>query len=122
MASQLGHRIEAKLAELYGEAERLLAENRLEVLSVAHALETHKTLTGDDVTAIILGEPGPLIDGRVYRHDGFAEVAEEYHRQALVAHRTHERVGAALPRVVEGQFEPVDGGRRRRRAAVSPPP
>jgi cell division protease FtsH len=110
LASQLGHRIETKLAELYDAVERLLAENRFEVLAVAHALETHKTLTGDDVTAIINGEQGPLIDGRVYRQPGFSAVAEEHHRRALEAHRTHERVGVALPALVEGAFDPSDRG------------
>lgn len=30
----------------------LLEENRLEVLAVTHALETHRTITGEDVSAI----------------------------------------------------------------------
>jgi ATP-dependent Zn protease len=110
LASQLGHRIEAKLAELYEQAEALLRENRHEVLSVAHALETHKTLTGDDVAAIIDGVQGPIIDGRVYRQKGFREAAEEYHRMALDAHRTHERVGSSLPVLVANAFDPRDRG------------
>ncbi|HUP86958.1 MAG TPA: AAA family ATPase [Acidimicrobiales bacterium] len=132
LSSQLGHRIEAKLAELYADAERLLEENRFEVLAVAHALETHKTLTGDDVTAIINGEQGPLVDGRVYRQRGFGAVAEEYHRRALEAHRSHERVGASLPALVGGTFDPSDraggssngdangNGAKRRRRTPSP--
>ena len=108
LASQLGQRIEAKLAELYEQAEALLRENRLEVLSVAHALETHKTLTGDDVAAIIDGVQGPLIDGRVYRQKGFREAAEEYHGLAVEAHQTHERVGSSLPVLVAGAFDPRD--------------
>jgi SpoVK/Ycf46/Vps4 family AAA+-type ATPase len=133
LASQLGQRIEAKLAELYEQAEALLRENRLEVLAVAHALETHKTLTGDDVAAIIDGVQGPLIDGRVYRQKGFREAAEEYHRLAVEAHQTHERVGSSLPVLVSGAFDPRDrsnghangngngngGTRRRRRASTS---
>jgi ATP-dependent Zn protease len=110
LSSQLGHRIEAKLGELFEQAEALLRENRLEVLSVAHALETHKTLTGDDVAAIIDGVQGPLIDGRVYRQKGFREAAEEYHRMALEAHRSHERVGSSLPVLVANAFDPRDRG------------
>src|SRR5437588_1423818 len=43
LEGDLGQRIEAKLAELLTSTERLLADNRAEVLAVAHALETHKT-------------------------------------------------------------------------------
>ena len=120
LASQLGVRIEAKLAELYERADQLLRENRLEVLAVAHALETHKTLTGDDIKAIVDGEAGPLVDGRPYHQPGFAEAAEEYHRRAVEAHRTHGRVTVALPHLVD-RFDPSTGngvrGRRRRTAA-----
>jgi cell division protease FtsH len=122
LASQLGARIEAKLAELYERADQLLRENRLEVLAVAHALETHKTLTGDDVKAIIDGTPGPLIDGRPYHQPQFAEVAEEYHRQAVEAHQTHGPVQATLPYLRPG-FDPASGNGvrgRRRRAAATP--
>ncbi|MEZ5252127.1 MAG: hypothetical protein R2713_23835 [Ilumatobacteraceae bacterium] len=41
-----------------------MAEHRLQVLAVAHALETHLTITGDDVMAIIQATEGPFIDGR----------------------------------------------------------
>lgn len=109
LASELGQRIETKLAELYAHVEGLLAENRSSILAVAHALETHKTLTGDDVMAIIEGEQGPLIDGRVYRQFGFDEVAEEYHRRALDAHRDHERVGTPLPALLAAGATAGDG-------------
>ena len=49
----------------------LLEENRLQVLAVAHALERFKTITGEDVLAIIDGRPGPFIDGRRYHTDEF---------------------------------------------------
>ena len=42
------------------EAEAILRENRAGVLAVAHALETHKTLTGEDVEAVL--------DGRARHH------------------------------------------------------
>ena len=41
----LGDRIEDKLAELMARTQRLLEANRRAVLAVAHALETHKTVT-----------------------------------------------------------------------------
>ena len=93
----LGGRIEAKLAELMQKTTDLLADNRLEVLAVAHALETHKTITGDDVIAIIEGRPGPFIDGRLYHTEQFSEMAEEYHAQAVIAHKTHGAVQVPLP-------------------------
>jgi ATP-dependent Zn protease len=35
----------------------ILKENRREVLALAHALESHKTLTGEDVIAVLEGRP-----------------------------------------------------------------
>jgi cell division protease FtsH len=93
----LGQRIEAKLRELLTRTERLLQENRVEILAVAHALETHKTVTGDDVEAIIEGRQGPLIDGRPYHTPEFARLAETYHDEAVVAHRAHAAVRVPLP-------------------------
>jgi hypothetical protein len=93
----LGERIEDKLEELLQRAEDLLKANRIAVLAVAHALETHKTVTGDDIEAIIEGRPGPLIDGRVYADPEFARVVEEYHAQAISAHQGHGNFEIALP-------------------------
>jgi ATP-dependent Zn protease len=95
----LGGRIEAKLNELMDKVTELLAEHRLEVLAVAHALETHKTITGEDVIAIINGEQGPLIDGRAYHTEEFRQMAEAYHAQVLAAHKLHGRVDGELPRL-----------------------
>jgi ATP-dependent Zn protease len=93
----LGQRIEGNLEALLDRTVELLQENRLEVLAVAHALETHKTVTGEDVEAIIEGREGPLVDGRPYHEERFAELAEAYHRKALEAHRSHSRVDAPVP-------------------------
>ncbi|MCK9898513.1 ATPase [Parafrankia colletiae] len=82
-----GEQVEAKLRELYERTEGVLAANRREVLSLTHALETHKTLTGEDVEAIMEGTVGPTIDGRRYRDPGFLDVAEAYHRSEVLAHR-----------------------------------
>jgi ATP-dependent Zn protease len=60
----LGERIEENLESLLQRTEALLEDNRLEVLAVTHALETNKTLTGDDIEAVVDGTPGPLVDGR----------------------------------------------------------
>jgi cell division protease FtsH len=93
----LGERIEGKLKELLAKTEQLLRDNRVEVLAVAHALETYKSVTGQDVEAIIEGRQGPLIDGRPYRRSEFARMAEAYHSEALGAHKRHAAVKALLP-------------------------
>lgn len=97
LEGDLGNRIEAKLAELLARSGRLLEENRLAVLAIAHALETHKTVTGEDVEAIIEGRQGPLIDGRPYHVPDFLEAANEYHREVVAAHKGHSRPKVALP-------------------------
>jgi len=99
----LADRIEDSLAEMLRRTEQILKENRRQVLALAHALETHKTLTGDDVIAVVEGRPGPLIDGSVYADDQFVAEIEAYHRAALTAHRNHARLTMALP-----SREPVD--------------
>ncbi|HEX9823947.1 MAG TPA: AAA family ATPase [Actinomycetota bacterium] len=93
----LGQRIEGKLGELLTRTEELLGKNRAEVLAVAHALETRKTVTGDDVAAIIEGTEGPLVDGRRYATASFARAAEAYHREAAAAHKGHGAIDVPLP-------------------------
>ena len=92
-----GEQIEAKLGELMERVTALLAENRQAVLAVAHALETHKTITGDDIRAIIEGRPGTLIDGSPYGSPEFSGIAEDYHAQVVAAHKGHGRVEIPLP-------------------------
>jgi hypothetical protein len=96
--SGLGQRIEQKLADLLDRAEALLTEHRQLVLAVAHALESNKTLTGEDVVAIVEGRQGPLIDGRPYHTPQFLELAERYHDAAVSAHEGHGDVHLPLPR------------------------
>ena len=95
--SGLGSRIEDKLAELMDRTTALLGQNRQAVLAVAHALETHKTVTGDDIRAIIEGRPGTLVDGSPYGTPEFANIAETYHAQVVAAHKGHGRVEVPLP-------------------------
>ena len=102
--------VEAKLGELLERTKQLLAENRQAVLAVAHALETHKTVTGDDIQAIIEGRPGTLVDGSPYGGAEFAAIAEEYHAKVLAAHKGHGRVDIPLPTL---------NGRGRHAAAVA---
>jgi cell division protease FtsH len=95
--ASLGGRIEEKLDELLNRAEALLKQHRLEVLAVAHALETNKTLSGDDVMAIIEGREGPLVDGRPYHTKEFEKAAETYHERVMAAHLAHARVDIPMP-------------------------
>ncbi|KAB8192368.1 AAA family ATPase [Nonomuraea phyllanthi] len=103
----LGERIEFNLVRLLEKTEELLEEHRREVLCVAHALETHKTLNGDDVVAIIQRRPGPLIDGTIYASDELYRELEEYHRDAARAHKEHSRIERDLPGHAEEPEEAV---------------
>ncbi|WP_327105231.1 AAA family ATPase [Nonomuraea glycinis] len=110
-------RIEATLARLLERTERLLLGHRRDVLSVAHALETYRTLTGDDVVAIIERSRGPLVDGARYAADELYRELEDYHRDAATARQRHGRVERALPRpaaagevvTARPQFVPMTG-------------
>jgi hypothetical protein len=97
LETSLGERIEDKLSDLMERTERLLLENRRAILAVAHALETHKTVTGDDIKAIIEGRPGTLIDGTPYGTVEFDRMAEEYHNRVVAAHKGHGKVDVPLP-------------------------
>lgn len=98
----LGQRIEENLARLLDETVELVRQNRHEILAVAHALERHKTLSGDDVAAVIEGTEGPLVDGRVYHDPSALEVLERYHEVAGRAHQDHTAVEVALPELTNG--------------------
>jgi hypothetical protein len=94
---QIGQRIEAELARLMARAEEMLTEDRAQVLALAHALERHKTLTGDDVVAVLEGRQGPIVDGRIYADPAFAAELEIYHTAAVDAHRHHAAMSTPLP-------------------------
>jgi cell division protease FtsH len=91
LETALGQRAEAHLTSLAERTTAMLRQNRTRVLSVAHALETHKTISGEDVVAVIDGTQGPLVDGRPYRDLEFVTAIESYHEHVLTAHRTHDR-------------------------------
>ncbi len=95
--SRLGQRIEDNLRRIYNRTQDLLTEYRHDVLRVAHCLETHKTIAGEDVIAVIEGRQGPVIDGRVYHEPGFVESLEAYHEMVLSAHKAHGKVAVPLP-------------------------
>jgi ATP-dependent Zn protease len=94
---EFGKQVEQKLRELFDRTWKLLEEHRGDVLAVAHVLETHKTVTGDDVAAVIEGTPGPSVDGRAYVDPAFRQMLEKYHSAALRAHKEHGGVEARIP-------------------------
>ena len=96
LTGSLGGRIENKLTELLHRTEELLEQNRREVLAVAHALETHKTLNGEDVVAVIEGQKGTIIDGRPYLSQNFLPAAERYHERVVEAHKAHAQIEVPL--------------------------
>jgi ATP-dependent Zn protease len=95
--STFGHSVEDKLAELYERTAELLQEHRGDVLALAHALEAEKTITGDDVAAIIEGRQGPTVDGRPYHDAAFRQMLERYHEAVLRAHKEHGGVDVRIP-------------------------
>ncbi len=111
MRRALADRIEDNLGRLLKEVGEILKANRREVLTLAHALERHKTLTGEDVVAVLERANGPLVDGTVYRDDELVRSIESYHRAALSAHRGHSGISLALPAVPDAQTPPDDAWR-----------
>jgi len=97
MWGRLSDRIEENLGTLLVRAEEILRENERYILSLAHALETNKTLSGEDVTAIFEGTEGPLVDGRPYADDAFIDQLRSYHLAARRAHQQHSKPDLPLP-------------------------
>ena len=94
----LADRIEENLGGLLAKAEDILRKNREDVLALAHALEIHKTISGEDVDAVMQGGVGPLVDGRPYKDHHNREAIEKYHEAALKAHKGHLKPDIEIPR------------------------
>jgi len=102
LETAIGERVETRLQRLLDQVTALLDENRILVLALAHAMEAHKTVSGDDVAAIIEGHQGPIVDGRIYHDPDFQERLEEYHEAALRAHQEFaKKVSIPLPKMEE---------------------
>ncbi len=97
MRMALADRIESNLGTLLAKAEQILKENRSHVLALAHALETHKTLSGEDVASVINQTQGSIIDGRPYADSELMAKIELYHSASLQAHREHRKPDVGLP-------------------------
>ena len=100
MRRALSDRIEDNLASLLARAEELLAQDRIHILAVAHALETHKTLSGNDVHAVIEARIGDVVDGSKYQNPANIAALEAYHLSALAAHKEHRKPDMPLPTLV----------------------
>jgi cell division protease FtsH len=94
---RLADRIEDNLSALLVRAEEILRENERWVLAVAHALESHKTFSGEDMTAIFEGTRGPLVDGTPYADEEFIDRLRDYHAAVARAHREHSQPDVPLP-------------------------
>jgi cell division protease FtsH len=108
----LGRRAEGHMADLAKRTEALLRDDRAHVLAVGHALELHKTITGQDVDAIITGTEGPVVDGRPYHTPEFAGTLEGYHQEVMVAHRGRDRATPLPVPAPTPEAEPVPAWKR----------
>ena len=99
MRLALSDRIEENLSKLLAKAEEILVANRNEVLALEHALETYKTMSGEDVAAVIDGKNGSIVDGRPYLDPSFLAEIEKYHSASVVAHREHRVPDVRLPEI-----------------------
>jgi ATP-dependent Zn protease len=97
LETALGQRAEARLNVLAERTGALLAENRASVLAVGHALETHRTISGQDVTAIMKREQGPLVDGRQYAQADFIAELEDYHGSAKLMQASGRIIPLPVP-------------------------
>jgi hypothetical protein len=97
LETELGRRVETRLKELLERAHGMLVEDRRYVLAIAHALETHKTITGEDIVAIFEGGRGPTLDGGVYHTDDFMISYEAYHLSVVAAHQSQGSPEKPLP-------------------------
>jgi cell division protease FtsH len=93
----LADRIEDQLTTLLDRTEQIIRENRNDVLALAHALETYKTLSGEDVVAVLEHTRGPLVDGTPYGDQGFVAELNDYHLAAARAHREHSQEQLNMP-------------------------
>ena len=96
-----GKKVEERLSELLERTRELLEQNRQYVFAVAHALETHKTLSGEDVEAVVEGKRGRGLDGRVYAVPGFMATYSTYHDRLVDAHVNRSKISVRLPEPVE---------------------
>jgi len=120
LETALGKRAEERLETLAERTRALLTEYRTSVLAVGHALETHRTISGQDIDAIMNREQGPVVDGRPYADPDFLAELEAYHLSAMslqgrerslplpVPHRRPTPELTAIPNATEFRSDPAD--------------
>ena len=108
LRGDMGRKVEERLHALLERTEALLRDHQGEVFAVAHALEYHRTLNGEDVEAVIEGRQGRGLDGRVYKAERFGEVFGSYHERLVDAHLRRAKVAVPLPRPSDWVAEPAD--------------
>jgi cell division protease FtsH len=96
-ATRFDDQIESKLQDLYERTVKLIEENELKVMGIAHALEQHHTINGEDITAIFDGSKGPLVDGAWYQTEEFEFLYRRYHAAAVEAHVNGTKLEAPFP-------------------------
>jgi len=108
-SKEVGERAEELLVELGERTEALLIKHRRDVLALAHALEEHRTFSGEDVIAIMERKWGPIVDGRIYADQGFVDALEAYHADVLRVHQGNAHT-MKLPtmRVIDGEGTSLD--------------
>jgi len=95
---EFDRRVEATLQQLFERTHQLMYDNRWFLAAIAHALQQHKTITGEDIDAIYRGHQGPTLDGAVYRSSAFLEEYGAYLAAAQEAHRAQGPIRATMPR------------------------
>jgi len=120
LETTLGKRAEARMAMLADRTGAMLTENRVSVLAIGHALEAHRTISGQDITAIMNREQGPVVDGRPYADPDFIGELETYHLSASSIHGSERSLPlpvphrhplpelTAIPNTTEYRAEPAD--------------
>jgi cell division protease FtsH len=108
LQGEAGKKVEERLHELLDRTRELLEHNRPQVFAIAHALESHKTLSGEDVEAVVEAKLSRGIDGRVYGVPRFLDVYGAYHDTIVEAHRNRLKVSVKLPEPAEWAPELVE--------------
>jgi hypothetical protein len=88
--------VEALLASVFSEVTEMLSRDRHLVLSLAHALEYERTLSGVDVVAVFEQRRGLLYDGSIYRGEHAENTLNAYHALLVRSRSTVEEVPSPL--------------------------
>jgi cell division protease FtsH len=96
-STHFDEQIESKLQELYARTVDLVRSHEVQIMGIAHALEQHHTINGEDINAIFTGGKGPLVDGGWYQTEEFQFLYRRYHAAAVEAHVNQTKLEAPFP-------------------------